>query len=188
MIQAPPEASGKRIVTAAILGLLGLWLIACGAYLAYLGGSLYYVLTGLAVSAAGWAFFKGDRRGGHIYGAVLVGTLLWTLATAGFNPWQWQSRLLPPLVLGILVYWPELRARAKIALPVLALGVIGFAVWLVSVNQLDTPSAFAASGSPDTGPASGEWRHYGNVQAGTRFSPLDQINPSNIDKLQHAWT
>ena len=188
MTQRPPETSGKRKVTAAILILLGLWLIPCGAYLAYLGGSLYYVLTGLAVGVAGWAFFKGDRRGGPIYGAVLVGTLAWTLVTAGLNPWQLQSRLFPPLVLGVLVYWPTLRRHAKIALLVLALAVIGFAGWLLSVNQLDTPSAFAAPASADASPASGEWRHYGNVQAGTRFSQLDQINPSNIGKLQHAWT
>ncbi len=35
---------------------------------------------------------------------------------------------------------------------------------------------------PDT-----EWRHYANDLASTRYSPLDQINASNFDKLEVAW-
>src|SRR5437016_1139814 len=33
----------------------------------------------------------------------------------------------------------------------------------------------------------GEWRSYGGDLANTRYSPLDQINASNFDKLQLAW-
>jgi quinoprotein glucose dehydrogenase len=36
--------------------------------------------------------------------------------------------------------------------------------------------------------ASGEWPEYGNSLHGTRFSPLAQINPGNVDKLEKAWT
>jgi membrane-bound PQQ-dependent dehydrogenase (glucose/quinate/shikimate family) len=32
-----------------------------------------------------------------------------------------------------------------------------------------------------------EWRYYGGDQAGTRYSPLRQINRSNVGQLQRAW-
>jgi quinoprotein glucose dehydrogenase len=38
------------------------------------------------------------------------------------------------------------------------------------------------------GNAYGEWRYWGADQWSTRYSPLDQINASNFDKLQVAWT
>ena len=34
----------------------------------------------------------------------------------------------------------------------------------------------------------GEWRTYGGNLAGMRYSPLDQINRSNVHKLRIAWT
>src|SRR5258705_9970387 len=33
----------------------------------------------------------------------------------------------------------------------------------------------------------GEWHSYGADAANTRYSPLDQINGSNFNKLQLAW-
>jgi quinoprotein glucose dehydrogenase len=36
-------------------------------------------------------------------------------------------------------------------------------------------------------PEAGEWRYYGHDAAGTRYSPLDQINPANVKELRIAW-
>lgn len=33
-----------------------------------------------------------------------------------------------------------------------------------------------------------EWRYYGHDPGGMRFSPLDQINTTNVGKLERAWT
>lgn len=41
----------------------------------------------------------------------------------------------------------------------------------------------SASGSADT-----EWRNYGHDPGGMRFSPLIQIDTSNVRQLQRAWT
>jgi glucose dehydrogenase len=38
------------------------------------------------------------------------------------------------------------------------------------------------------GTAAGEWRHYGGDPGGTRFSPLRQITPANVARLERAWT
>src|SRR5689334_22270102 len=44
------------------------------------------------------------------------------------------------------------------------------------------PALAQGATRPDT-----EWRHYANDLASTRYSPLDQINASNCDKLEVAW-
>ena len=38
-----------------------------------------------------------------------------------------------------------------------------------------------------SGPVAG-WPHYGGDAGGTRYSPLDQITPRNVDRLEVAWT
>ena len=35
--------------------------------------------------------------------------------------------------------------------------------------------------------AADEWRHYGNDPGGMRYSPLDQISRSNVQRLEVAW-
>ena len=53
------------LVMAVIVGLLGLWMAGLGAYLAALGGSLYYVLAGiglLATAVGGARDILGRRR------------------------------------------------------------------------------------------------------------------------------
>src|ERR1043165_1998584 len=35
--------------------------------------------------------------------------------------------------------------------------------------------------------ANGEWRWYGGDAAGTKYSPLDQINAANVNQLQIVW-
>ena len=45
----------------------------------------------------------------------------------------------------------------------------------------------ALSLSAQTGAKNGEWRYYGGDLGHTRYSPLDQINASNFNKLEVAW-
>jgi quinoprotein glucose dehydrogenase len=47
--------------------------------------------------------------------------------------------------------------------------------------------AFAEAGRAQRGTTAGEWRHYGGDAGGTKYSPLDQINASNVNRLQVAW-
>src|SRR5436190_529804 len=43
------------------------------------------------------------------------------------------------------------------------------------------------SGAPDPPKAAGEWRSYAADNASTKYSALDQITASNVDKLRVAW-
>ena len=48
--------------------------------------------------------------------------------------------------------------------------------------------AFATvSGAGSDAPAKGEWRQYAGDNGSTKYSPLDQINRSNVMKLRVAW-
>src|SRR2546430_3401006 len=45
----------------------------------------------------------------------------------------------------------------------------------------------ASSLAAQTGAKNGEWKTYGGDLGNTHYSPLDQINAANFDKLQVAW-
>lgn len=46
--------------------------------------------------------------------------------------------------------------------------------------------ALPVAGKDD--PKKGEWRSYGSDKGNTKYSPLDQINRNNVQKLKTAWT
>jgi len=45
----------------------------------------------------------------------------------------------------------------------------------------------AGSVAAQSGARNGEWRTYGSDLGNTRYSPLDQINASNFNRLELAW-
>jgi len=49
-------------------------------------------------------------------------------------------------------------------------------------------SLVVSSLGASNGTQKGEWRFYGGNQASTKYSPLDQINRENVNKLKVAWT
>lgn len=173
-----------RWLLAAVLIVIAALLIVGGVQLALLGGSLYYLLAGLAVAAAAWFAFRGDGREVPVYAAMLLGTLLWALWEGGLDPWRLQSRVFAPLVLGIWVCWPWIARYRRAFGVVFAVLLIGGAIGLWQASRVESAPVQAAQG-PD-GP--GDWASYGNVPGGTRFAPLTQINQSNVAKLEPAWT
>ena len=44
------------------------------------------------------------------------------------------------------------------------------------------------AGASQQGPGGGDWPAYGRDPGGTRFSPLTQLTPANVSRLQRAWT
>jgi quinoprotein glucose dehydrogenase len=196
-------ATAIRRVYALILLLIGLVLIAGGGYLTLLGGSLFYLIDGLAMLASAILVWRGDRRGRLLYGAFLVITVAWAIWEAGFDGWALNARLLAPVILGLGFLLPPVRNGLKRPAPVgrwggwpaFASGLVAAVIFGALLHpapppdpifQLGTTSAPAAASDGLT--ASGDWLHYGNDQAGSRYSPLDQITPANVARLQVAWT
>ena len=196
--------------------LFGLLLLLLGGILAWGGitlltvdGSPYYVLAGLATLGSGALVLRGQRAGAVLYGAMLTATVIWALWEVGTDVWSLAARLIAPLLLGLwfiapwtwrsLRGWPDVsaaRAGASglVGLMLAALAGAGLHHALVTPpvdplfqagTQDGAPAAVATVSPADTG---SDWRNYGNDPGGSRFSPLGQITPTNVEKLEVAWT
>ena len=169
-----------------------------GLQLLFLGGSIYYLVAGLALAYSGWCFWHEDPQGSLVYASLLFLTIAWSFMEAGTNLWALAPRILPFAVLGswLLTPWqrnvlydgnpPPLFASsiAKAAVP-LSLVIIVFV--FVDDTGYEVSEMSARSGINTVNSAT-DWPSYGNSEKGTRYSPLDQINTDNVEGLELAWT
>jgi quinoprotein glucose dehydrogenase len=187
-----------------LLALLGLILLAGGARLLSLGGSWWYAASGLVLIGSATLIWRGNRWGTWLYGFMLAYTTVWSIWEVGLNAWALVPRL---LALGIIGFWlltpmvqrtlnsgPQALSRrfsgirakgaltAGVAILVVALVVMSAALMRSTPVRDDDSSGTPTASSP------GDWLNYGNDVAGTRFSALAQIKPSNIAHLKLAWT
>ena len=88
--------------------------------------------------------------------------------------------------------------RSITALVVLAVGLVWMAAEVrgqsATRNRLSsrsttkgTPDKSTANGTSVHSTRNGEWPHYTGDLTGARYSPLDQINADNFNKLEVAW-
>ena len=178
------------LITAWLLALLGGFFAVAGAQLAWLGGSLYYLLTGLAMVASGALIGRADRRGRTLFLAVWIATVVWAVWEAGLQPLWLMPRVLAPTVLLLLVYLPPVvrglggssgrRAAATAAVALLAMLGVRMVVTGDAARAQPAPGVLAQAGP-------GDWTHYGGTLAGDRFSALNQITPANVGQLEQVW-
>ena len=209
-----PSSTARRprhalvTVLSLVLMLLGLVLGGLGAWLASLGGSWYYVLAGVGLLVAGVLLWGNRRAGALWFGAVFVGTLLWTWWESGGDYWRWVPRL--GLIVGIglvlSLLLPTLdrpfsrrlsRSIAGVlALVFVAAFALAFVPHGVTAASGNFPEAMTSTGlaptadaplQPADKPGDDDWAAYGRNNAATRFSPLQQITPDNVAKLEQAW-
>lgn len=196
----PREARFALKLTAAAVGLLGLAFVMGGVWLAVLGGSLYYVIAGVGLCVSAWLLWHGRPAGAWWFWAVLAGTFAWTWWESGANFWRWVPRLGLMVALGIVVAMvqPALgmrRGRAWAVAGVLAVVfVVAFALAFVPHGvtpvRVAAPqrSAVAPASSSITAQADEDWVAYGRGYDALRYTPLAQIDRSNVQRLERAWT
>ncbi len=192
-------ASIVLMVLGAILGLIGLVLAIGGAWLALLGGSVYYLLAGIGLIASGVLIFRGRPLGAGIYALVWLLTLVWALWEVGLDGWALVPRVIAPSVLLILVLLALpllLPARVRwgtaigaVAGLVLVIGMAGFAISRINQPPVGALPPVIASTIADPSPLKPgtDWPAYGGSYAAQRFSPLQQITPANVEKLKRVW-
>lgn len=207
---ATRPSSPVRSIFAAVLGLIGLILIAGGAILLFgHGGSPYYLLAGLATAASGVFVWRGSRTGARIYGAMLIGTIAWALWEAGLDGWALAPRLIGPFLLGLGFCLPAIRRGTPVAdgtpkwwrgwrgfaIGSVAAAVIGIGLFhatggdpLDPMYQTGTTDLIAGGGGAPDDVSGDAWHHWGNNPGGQRYSPLDQLTPANVAGLERAWT
>lgn len=178
---------------------IGLTLGIGGAYLITLGGSFYFLLMGLSLIVSAVLIFKGKPSGAWLYAVAFVLSVIWAVWDAGFAFWPLFSRLFTFGVLAFLVAlaYPLLKARAGMVAhkrssfslaAILAIALIAaFANTFVPTPIISAENDQAPVKAVEKGAEQKNWESWANTTAGDRFAALDQINKSNVDKLQVAW-
>ena len=194
-LDGQPRPRPPRIF-ASLLLLVGLVLAAGGVRLASLGGSLYYVIAGVMLIVSAVLLWRGQPWGAYLYGLLTLGTIVWAITESGFDGWALAPRVLPFLVLGLLLLRPKARRalgmsveRPLLASPISWVAIVGLVAICIAVamrQPYPTLPFAASSGNSDI--AARDWQHWGGSAAGTRYVPFDQINASNVDKLEIAWS
>jgi quinoprotein glucose dehydrogenase len=193
------KRSWAATILAFVMALIGIVLTIGGAWLASLGGSIYYFIAGIAMLASAWLLFKGRLLGGWIYLGLFVLSAIWGFTEARGNAWAMVPWLVAPLVLliAVLLVMPTMSVavnRWKFAGAGIALGIIfvaaSFALLGAGGDQLI--AALPAQSSPGMNDPSGfgtgaDWQAYGGTNAAWRYTPLTQITPDNVDKLRKVW-
>lgn len=180
----------SRLLGAALLA-IGLAATGGGVMLVTLGGSPYYLASGLAVVLCGVLVWRGDGRGGWVYGVFLGLTLPWAIWEVGFDDWQLVARLLGPAVIGLLFALPAVHrrlGRGSRAAAGVSLATLMFVVASFFHSPMEIAATSRVAYSPVMAPGKlGEWPIWGRDNAGTRFAPLTQITPANVSRLKLAW-
>lgn len=183
----------------ALMAVIGLTLGIGGAYLATLGGSIYFLLMGLALVISAVLIFKGKPSGAWLYAIAFVLSVIWAIWDAGFTFWPLFSRLFTFGVLAFLVAlaYPLLKTRAGLVArkgPSFSLAAVLAVALIAAFGNTFVPTPIISADNDqvpvkpvDKGAEQKNWANWGNTTAGDRFAALDQINKTNIDKLQVAW-
>lgn len=192
------NGSGLRRFTAIVSIIFALLLLIGGVWLAVLGGSFYYLLTGVALLVFAVLLWRRSHVALWLYGVLMLATVIWGLWETGTDFWGLVPRLDILGVLGIWLLIPavtrgieNLKTGKVFLSATLALAI---AVMLYSIfNDPQEISgslsaAQPAQAQPVDGVAPADWPAYGRTQAGTRYSPLTQINDGNVKDLEVAWT
>ncbi|WP_287674133.1 glucose/quinate/shikimate family membrane-bound PQQ-dependent dehydrogenase [Acetobacter sp.] len=189
-------------LTITIFVLLGLYLAGGGAWLAALGGSWFYLLSGIVLLITAIMLLKRWREALWVYAALVFATLIWSVAEAGFDFWALAPRGDVILPLGLLLLLPFVSRELLPASPAnrvpLAVGIVaGLAVYGYALTQDPQDLAGTLPTVAQQGPAvtpgdvaeapAADWPAYGRTQFGNRYSPLTQITPANVKDLKVAW-
>lgn len=181
---------------AVLFGLIALAIGVGGVKLLTLGGSPYYLLGGIVLLVVTLLLWRRSAKGAALYALFLLVTLGWSLWEAGLDGWALAPRLIAPAILGLLFLIPGIKRSlttgpawgASAAAGVAALSL----ATLIAVSFVPAPGSsgksLGATVLAAVAGAPGEWESFGRTAAGDRFSPLSQITPDNVDKLEVAWT
>ncbi|MGO1781212.1 MAG: membrane-bound PQQ-dependent dehydrogenase, glucose/quinate/shikimate family [Moraxellaceae bacterium] len=194
-----------RIILAVLILILGIALAVGGIWLITLGGSWGYVILAIPMLISGVLLLLRRRAALVAYAVVIVFSLAWALWEVGFDWWAMAPREGLIVLLGIIMLLPpvvrsleskraapgQYAIESKALMGVMLVGVVIAVISFISEpHEIDGDLAterMAAGPAPADGVKPGEWSSYGRTAAGQRYSPLDQINTTNVSKLEKVW-
>lgn len=211
-ITSRPAISGVIIFILGLgLALEGSWLIWVGGTWYYVFEGVGYMLVGglllaarrtalwvnLAVLVATviWAFLEVGLRKYAVFALMPRLDLSLVISIWLAMPWVWR-RLGPRRAHDPTAEPPPQPVRSSAFAGAMIPAVITVALLCTAVaNIIQIPQMPSqpnnkpnvAFSVPSFGVKPGNWAYYGRTPAGTRFSPLTQITPKNVENLQVAW-
>jgi quinoprotein glucose dehydrogenase len=187
------------LVLGIVIAIIGLVLTIGGGWLVGLGGSFYYLVTGVAMIVSGVLLIRRSMLGGWLYVAIFVLTVLWAFAEVGIDNWALVPRVVAPLVLLIAVFLvlPTLSTspkRWRWGLGASAGVIVATALFAIVFARITAPRPFsdlpplaAEMMDPAMMRAGADWPAYGGSFSARRYSPLGEITPQNVGSLKRAW-
>ena len=184
--------------------IVGLALGAGGAKVVSLGGTWYFAIVAGGFLLTGILLLMRRRAALWVYALLMLGALGWALYEVGLDWWQLAPRgsIIAPLGLWLLTPWIAqrlgwqhfgFRAWSGAALPLMLAVVLwgAAAVYAVGHDSHDIkgmlPRPLAEAPAMDDAVPAGDWHAYGRTQQGQRYSPLAQITPHNVERLEPVW-
>ena len=187
-----------RYGLSAVLILCGLAAAGGGAWLAALGGSWYYLLAGAAMVATGVLLAIRRREALWLYALLVLGTLAWAVVEAGLDWWALVPRGDVVFILGALLLLPWISQSlgrgswptksGPLALSLLIAAGVGVASMLNDPHDLAGSLPGPRAPPPATAGSGDDWQAYGRTWGGEKWSPLTQITPANLERLEVAWS
>jgi len=182
-------------ITAVLFLLVAIALGIGGAWLAALGGSWYYIIVAIGFLLTALFLFRRSAAALWIYALVILGSLAWAVYEVGFDWWQLGTRggIIVLLGLWLLTPWIWRRTGGVVPLVIAVLASLVVAGYSLFQDPYDIAGSLPTEqvvANPDLGGnvPPGDWHQYGRTPFGQRYSPLTQITPENVDRLQVAWT
>ena len=96
-------------LTATLVALIGLVLTGGGGWLLSLGGSPYYLVTGLAFLVTAILLFRRSSAALWLYALIVLGSLGWAVWEVGFDWWQLGPRGGVIVLIGLWLMLPAIR-------------------------------------------------------------------------------
>ena len=162
-----------KLFSAVLMG-TGSVLLIGGTQLIWLGGSLYYVLSGATLIAAGSRMWQGRSTGYWLYFGFAAATLVWAIIESGFNLWALLPRLWIPLALLCCLLLPMIKRDLQVgpkgnAAAALMLAAYGALLLTGAVNAQFTPKV-GPQRALDSARQAPQWTHYGATAGGNSYS------------------
>jgi quinoprotein glucose dehydrogenase len=203
-MSASSKSGPLLAVTGLIFILLGVVLLGGGAYLASLGGSLYYVVAGLGLIVTGVLVFKGRRSALGLLALILLATVAWSVIEVRFDWWQLLPRLDIWFAAAVWLLLPFVNRRlgaqpagtdggrvallGSAAITLLVGGVALFQDYHDLHGEVAAENMAATAPHDAAGVAPNDWSAYGRSGYGDRYAPAAQITPANAGQLKQVWS
>ncbi|WP_449432635.1 membrane-bound PQQ-dependent dehydrogenase, glucose/quinate/shikimate family [Pseudomonas putida] len=184
----------------AIVLLAGAYFAGGGGWLAWLGGSWYFLIAGVAFMASGVLIIRRRMLGVALLSAAFAFTAIWAILEVGFQFWPLVSRVFAVAMIWTTVAFSiPLFTRSRparltgVALGAVAsVGIIATGVSAFEPKNIIRNGEAVANADEAVKDSSvdvkADWPAWAGDTHGSRFSGLSDITPKNVQDLQVAWT